>query len=146
MEVSFNLYQDKDYIDLTNMILALYREDPEGEPINECKINSTINEYQKNPQKVKVYLFKQDDVNIGYAILVYFWSNEYGGNILTIDELYVVEKYRGKGVATAFLSYVEDIENFVALQMETTPSNQRALEYYMSLGFLPSQNAHLIKR
>ena len=145
MAVNYNLYQENDYEDLTKMIVSLYCEDPEGEPINKCKINNTIREYQKNPQKINIYLLKEDDVNIGYAILVYVWSNEYGGNILTIDELYVVENHRGKGAATEFLSFVEHIENIVALQLETTPSNQRALEYYKRVGFLPSQNAHLIK-
>ncbi len=145
MEVNFKLYKDHDYEDLRKMILSLYSEDPEGEPMNEGKINITITEYQKNPQKINIYLIKEDDTNIGYAILVYVWSNEYGGNILTIDELYVAENYRGKGVATEFFAYVERIENIVALQLETTPSNRRTLEYYKRQGFLPSQNVHLIK-
>lgn len=90
-------------------------------------------------------MIEKSGENIGYAILVYFWSNEWGGNILVIDELYVVENCRGKGVATEFLSYAGNFENIVALQLETTPSNQRVLEYYKRLGFLPCQNTHLIK-
>jgi hypothetical protein len=97
MDVEYRLYRDNDYKDLLKMIYSLYNEDPEGEPISENKINNTINEYKKNPQKISIYLFKKGDESIGYALLVYFWSNEYGGNILTIDELYVTEKYRSKG-------------------------------------------------
>ena len=145
MNIEYKLYQENDYKDLLKMIFSLYNEDSEGEQISECKINNTINEYEKNPQKISIYLFKKGEENIGYALLIFFWSNEYGGNILTIDELYVVEKYRGKGVATEFLSHIETIENIVTLQLETTPSNQRAFEYYERLGFLPSQNTHLIK-
>ncbi len=145
MDVEYRLYRDNDYKDLLKMIYSLYNEDPEGEPISENKINNTINEYKKNPQKISIYLFKKGDESIGYALLVYFWSNEYGGNILTIDELYVTEKYRSKGIATKFLSHIETFENIVALQLETTPSNQRVLEHYKRLGFLPSHNTHLIK-
>ena len=118
MRERFKPYQESDYQDLKNMIIDLYDEDPEGEPINECKLNNTINEFQKNPQKIQIYLFKEGDENIGYAILVYFWSNEYGGNILTIDELYVMKKYRGKKVATEFFSYVASFENVVLLSGE----------------------------
>lgn len=145
MDVEYRLYRDNDYKDLLKVIYSLYNEDPEGEPISENKINNTINEYKKNPQKISIYLFKKGDESIGYALLVYFWSNEYGGNILTIDELYVTEKYRSKGIATKFLSHIETFENIVALQLETTPSNQRVLEHYKRLGFLPSHNTHLIK-
>jgi len=85
------------------------------------KIKRTIAESRKNPDKVIIYMFQREKKNIGYAILVFFWSNEYGGNIVTIDELYVKEEYR-------------------------TPSNQRAFNYYKKLGFVPSGNNHLIKQ
>lgn len=145
MAVSFNLYQEDDYKDLVQMIVALYDEDAEGEQISESKINSTISESRKNPQKITIYMFKDNDENIGYAILVFFWSNEFGGNILTIDELYVLKKYRGKGIATNFLSHIKGTEGIVAMQLETMPSNQKALDYYKRLGFLTSQNTHLVK-
>ena len=146
MKVNFKLYEENDYKDLLLMITSLYDEDPEGEQISEFKINNTIIEFQENPQKLNIYMFKNCNENIGYAILVFFWSNEFGGNIINIDELYVVEKHRGKGIATKFLYYVEGIEKIEALQLETTPSNQNALEYYKRLGFLPSENTHLIKQ
>lgn len=102
MELSFELYKDNDYDDLKNMILQLYQEDPEGELMNDCKINETIFEFKMNPQKINIYMLKSHGQNIGYAILVYFWSNEYGGNIVTIDELYVIPAAREKGVSTEF--------------------------------------------
>jgi len=146
MELRFELYKDSDYDDLKNMILQLYQEDPEGEQMNDCKINETIDEFKINPQKLNIYMLKNHGQNIGYAILVYFWSNEYGGNIVTIDELYVNPDARGKGVSTEFLSHVERLENMVAIRMEVTPSNQMALSYYQRLGFALCQNTHLIKQ
>ncbi len=146
MELSFELYKDNDYDDLKNMILQLYQEDPEGELMNDCKINDTIFEFKMNPQKINIYMLKSHGQNIGYAILVYFWSNEYGGNIVTIDELYVIPAAREKGVSTEFLNHVERLENMVAMQMEVTPSNQRVLSYYQRLGFALGQNTHLIKQ
>ena len=146
METEFRRYQEKDYIDLLEMIFSLYREDPEGKPIDEEKIKRTIDEFWKNPDKVKIYMFQTGDKNIGYAILVYFWSNEYGGDIITIDELYVNDACRGRGIATEFFSFVERMENKAALQLETTPSNQKAFNYYKRLGFVPSENMHLIRQ
>jgi GNAT superfamily N-acetyltransferase len=140
----FRLYEETDYDDLLEMIRSLYREDPEGEPINEEKIRRTIAESRSYPEKLSIYMLSSGNVNVGYAILVYFWSNEYGGNIIFIDELYVKEPYRSQGIGTEFLSFAERIKNKVALQLETTPGNSRALAYYKKLGFVPSRNTHLM--
>lgn len=145
MKTEFVLYEDKDYADLINMIKALYQEDPEGEPMNSQKIKMTICEFENHPDKVGVYMLKSQGQNIGYAILVYFWSNEYGGTIVNVDELYVVESHRGKGVSTEFMDFVGRLENAVAVQLEVTPSNHRALAYYKRLGFELSPNTHLLK-
>lgn len=146
MKTEFWLYCRSDYDDLQEMVFSLYREDPEGEAMNEEKITRTIAETEKNPDKVSIYMLKRNEKTIGYAILVNFWSNEYGGNILTIDELYVKTEYRGQGAGTEFFSFVEDLKNKTALQLETTPSNQKAYNFYTRLGFVPDENTHFIKR
>ncbi|MGE7623859.1 GNAT family N-acetyltransferase [Viridibacillus sp. NPDC096237] len=82
---------------------------------------------------------------IGYSILVYFWSNEYGGNILFIDELHIKEKSRNKGIGAYFLNCMEKMDNIVALQLETNPSNKKVFDYYTRLGFEVLGNTQLIK-
>lgn len=144
--VNFKDYTECHYHVLLEMIHALYNEDPEGEPIDEVKISKTINEFRKNPQKLTIKMFMLNDEVIGYAILVYYWSNEYGGNILSVDELYIKEGYRNKGIGTSFLNTIAERKDIVALQIETTPSNEKAFIYYKGLGFTPSKNNHLIKR
>lgn len=146
MDTTFRLYLEEDYPDLTEMIFSLYREDPEGEQMDEGKIRRTIAEYRRNPDKVRIYMFRKGEENIGYAILVYFWSNEFGGNVVTIDELYVKKDYRSGGIGTEFFTFAEKLENKTALQLETTPSNRRVCDYYKRLGFVPSENTHLIKQ
>lgn len=145
MDIEFRKYSNDDYIKLLEMITALYDEDPEGQQMDEFKVNVTINEYKKNPQKLDIIMFAKGNKIIGYSILVYYWSNEYGGNILNIDELYVKKEFRNQGIGTYFFSFIEKMNNIVAYQLETTPPNKRALNYYEQLGFKRSKNAHLIK-
>lgn len=145
MDIEFRKYTNNDYKELLEMITALYDEDPEGQQMDEFKVNATINEFKQNPQKLDIVMFIKDNIIIGYSILVYYWSNEYGGNILNIDELYVKKEFRNQGVSTYFLSFIEKMDNSVTFQLETTPSNQRALNYYEQLGFKRSTNTHLIK-
>jgi ribosomal protein S18 acetylase RimI-like enzyme len=59
--------------------------------------------------------------------------------------LYVKEAYRGQGIGTAFFRYIEGLGGIAAMQLETTPSNRRTVDFYRRLGFAPSENTHWIK-
>jgi GNAT superfamily N-acetyltransferase len=50
---------------------------------------------------------------VGYALLISFWSNELGGEVCNIDELFVAPLYRGRGLATALLEELADKEQSV---------------------------------
>jgi ribosomal protein S18 acetylase RimI-like enzyme len=88
-----------------------------------------------------------DPTVIGYSILIFYWSNEYGGDVLHIDELYVKPEHRGRGVATSFFKEILRTakDKTVALELEVTPRNTRALRYYKRLGFKETTNLHLMR-
>ena len=169
MNITFRNYEEKDFNELKDMIFALYAEDPEGEPMTEAKVKATVNESLLHPEKVKLIMIcttktnpvsdantnantitnaddnADDNKVIGYGIVVMFWSNEYGGNIVNIDELYVKEAYRNKQVATSFIIHQKTAyPNSVALQLEATPSNDAAMNLYKRLGFELSANSHMM--
>ena len=85
-------------------------------------------------------LAEVDGVVVGYALLVSFWSNEYGGEICAIDELYVKPSHRSRGVSTSLFDEVIGDRMLwpghpVALELEVTPDNDRARALYERLGF-----------
>jgi len=88
-KMKFRAFKYADYSELKRMIHALYREDPGNEQITDEKISKTVKELRKNPSKGKIIIFEKRKVTIGYSILIFYWSDEYGGDILHIDELYV---------------------------------------------------------
>ena len=143
--MNFRPFKDGDYSEFRRMCGALYREDPVDERITERKIARTVQELRENPYKGRIIIFEEDGVIVGYSILILYWSNEYGGNILHIDELYVKPHHREHGVASNFFQYVsQEFKNqIVALQLEVTPSNKKAMAYYRKLGFKKTRNVHL---
>ncbi len=136
-----------DPAELEEMIEGLYAEDPEGEPISHTKIQSTIQELTRYPEKGRVVIFKAESDIVGYALIIFYWSNEYGGNILHIDELYVKKAWRNQGIATQFFAALPlaEMPSVKALQLEVTPSNLHAQTYYERLGFQASTNVHLVQ-
>jgi ribosomal protein S18 acetylase RimI-like enzyme len=112
------------------------------------KIERTVQELLLYPEKGTITMFSVNEVVVGYAIVIYYWSNEYGGNIASIDEFYVKPFWRRKGVGSSFLEYVTTMKNgdVKGVQLEVTPLNERAFAYYSRHGFAPTKNRHLFKK
>jgi len=148
INVHFRAFTESDLPELELMILGLYKEDAYGEPMSSGKIQRTVQELTSHPAKGQIIVFHMAEVVVGYAIVIYFWSNEYSGNIATVDELYVKPPWRGQSIGTAFLRSMEasDDASVQGVQLEVTPVNEQALAYYLRLGFEPVSNHHLFKK
>ncbi|MBD2105287.1 N-acetyltransferase [Leptolyngbya sp. FACHB-261] len=56
-----------------------------------------------SPQLVKIWMIVVNSYAIGYAILTFAFSFEFGGLLATIDEIYIASEKRGKGLGTSVL-------------------------------------------
>lgn len=148
MHVVFREFRASDWSELEQMVMGLYAEDPDGAPMTRDHLEATVQELTRHPSKGRLVMFTVDHAIVGYALVIFYWSNEYGGNIVHIDELYVKAPWRQRGIARQFLTDLRhaDATTTKALQLEVTPTNKRAYAYYQKLGFMPSPNTHLVQR
>lgn len=153
MSIHFRVATAADWEVLQPLMLTLYQEDPSPHPVTPAKIDRTLQESVKHPEKLQLIAFEQTDQPaeehvMGYALLVFYWSNEIGGNVVFIDELLIAPAYRGQGIATQFFTWLEHTFATVAsgFALETTPANTRARALYEKLGFRPYKNQLLFKR
>ena len=127
--------------DLTAMMLALYTEDPAcyvRQPTAEsCR--QTIRFLLDHPDRGQIILMLDNNHPCGYAILIPYWSNEFAGTVLFIDELFVKPNHRGRGIATEFLRSLTVNPPFdaISLALEVSPKNDRARRLYAAMGFAP---------
>jgi ribosomal protein S18 acetylase RimI-like enzyme len=142
--VKFRAFRQEDLAEVKQLIFQLYEEDPEGQPITGEKIDNTVRELSEHPEKGELLVFTEAKEIVGYAIVIYYWSNELGGDVLHIDELFVKKSWRSRGIASHFIEQISK-RDAAALQLEVTPSNEHALSCYKKLGFEPSKNLHLLK-
>lgn len=141
----FRTFEAKDHPLLRDWIKQYYTEDHPGFLMEDEQIDLTLNEFTKHPEKGCVLILTEGEEAVGYCIIVYFWSNERGGNILNIDELFIAPAHRGKGLGSAFLKELlaHPLNGSVAFELVTTPQNSRARELYKKLGFQESSDVHL---
>lgn len=144
----YSPFRRSDTRELTAMILALYRESPTGQKMSLAKIRRTIAEFTARPDKGAITIVRCGGRIVGYYILVYFWSNEYGGNIVHVDELFIKPRWRSKGLGAACLRHIAalPVKNLRGLHLETAPDNLRARAFYAREGFGPPANLHLFRK
>ena len=125
---------------IVRMCLALYAEDPGPEPITAENIWRTLHALREKPMRGRAVVLELEGRACGYGLIISYWSNELGGDIDIIDEIYVEPPCRGQGHATSLIeALAAGTEPFaskvVALALEVTPDNLRARRLYERLGF-----------
>lgn len=136
--------------------LALYVEDPATDPVPAAHTRRTLEALRAQPARGQVVVLDSAGGGggagtvCGFALLVSVWSNELGGEVCSIDELYVAPSARGGGHGSALLEALARAAppcppGAVALALEVTPDNARARALYERLGFR-GKNLHLRRR
>jgi GNAT superfamily N-acetyltransferase len=85
----------------------------------------------------RVWILEDDALPVGYVVLTVSFSMEYGGLRGFVDDLFVRQPYRGRGLATAALAEVRracERLSVRALQVEVGPENDTAQRVYRRIG------------
>lgn len=127
-------------------MLALYAEDPAPVPVLAEQCQHTLRRLRAEPQRGVAIGCEGSAGLVGYALLCSFWSNELGGEVCIIDELFVAPAERGRGHATELVKsllarQMPWFRDAVAVELEVTPGNGRARRLYERLGFRAYANA-----
>lgn len=130
------------------MAIGLYTEHPGPVPMTAEKVSRTFRQFRAHPETGAVYVIEEPGAaqTVGYTVVATFWSNEYGGPALVVDELYVDPAFRGLGIGRAALTALETrarAEGRPALLLEVEHDNPRARKLYESLGFRLTGRDHL---
>lgn len=134
---------------IVEMSLGLYEEDPSDYPIDASQIRRTLSTLRAEPWRGRPVVLEVGGQAAGYALLISFWSNELGGEVCDIDEVYLRAPYRGRGHGSLLFDLLERAELWpappAALTLLVSPTNGRARALYERLGFR-GRNLSMIRR
>jgi ribosomal protein S18 acetylase RimI-like enzyme len=126
---------------IVSMCLALNADDPGPAAVHPRQVLRTLSKLREQPYRGRAVVCEINGSVAGYALLISFWSNEIGGEVCVIDELFVEPAHRGCGLATELLTMLTDGEQSLwprkaaALALEVSPANDRARALYERFGF-----------
>ena len=81
------------------------------------------------------YLFEEDGEIAGYAQLSRSYSQEAGGTVVWVEEIYVRPEFRGAGLGRALLRMLPELAPAARYRLEIEPDNARAEKLYREMGF-----------
>ncbi|WP_170463311.1 GNAT family N-acetyltransferase [Ruegeria arenilitoris] len=96
-----------------------------------------------------VYLVGPGRAPLGYVILTFGWSVEFGGMDAFVDEIYIRPAVRGRGIATEVLLDLPKAlaeAGLTALHLEVDRTNETAQKLYLRTGFKPRDRYVLMSR
>jgi GNAT superfamily N-acetyltransferase len=136
-------------LDAVLALMAQMQEiDPWEHPFDEVAVRCDLVELVENPSLGILQLVLDGERLVGYLAVCFDFSLEYHGKCAWIDELFVNEQYRGKGIGTRLLELAESISRdhgARTLHLEVNHGN-RAIGLYHRLGFVDHHRYLMTKR
>ena len=122
---------------LLPLMRDLQRDDPWSVPFHEEKVRTSALELLQSPSMGRVFLIYHGELCIGYLVLSFDFSLEYGGKNAWIDELFVQSEFRGQGIGSSALDFAAQTARELGakvLHLEVNRGNP-AIHLYRRCGF-----------
>lgn len=122
--------QDFAKIHSLNEEFSLFIQTPE-------KFKITIDQMKEEQEHFKILVVEKEDGEIiGFATTFLAWYS-WTGKSLYLDDLYITENYRGKGLGSKLMDEVFDLaktEKCKKVKWQVSKWNQNAIDFYKSKG------------
>ena len=112
-----------------------YHTDAVNAPVPTENYAAAFDEMMSGDTYLRGYIFEDGGEPCGFALLSRTYSQEAGGISVTIEEIYITEEHRGKGLATEFFEYLKAQPNIMRLRIEVEDYNEGAKRLYERMGF-----------
>ncbi len=139
---------ESDYQTYVEMSKKFYASDAVASPIPESHFEQTFQLIINNSPLLRGIVYEWDGQICGYALLAFMYSNEFGGIVVLLEEMYIDPQYRGKGIGKELFAYIEREYQSTSkcLRLEVSRSNHKAIELYTSLGYEEWSYMQMVKK
>ncbi|MDX1372914.1 MAG: GNAT family N-acetyltransferase [Nitrososphaeraceae archaeon] len=127
--------------EILELVVEFYGIDRKDKRANTLK--GCIAEFLNYPKYGSAFIIKYAGEIVGYVILAFGFSFEYGGRDSFIDEFYIKPEYREKGIGGIALDYIikyARTTGIKAIHLEVKEKHKKAERLYIKKGFKEHKN------
>lgn len=86
---------------------------------------------------IEGFVFEDAGEILGYSMVAKSYTTEFGGLCVWIEDLYIKEEFRGKGIGGEFFDFIEKRyeDKAVRYKLEVEDENVRAVSMYKKIGY-----------
>jgi diamine N-acetyltransferase len=134
--IELRLATEEDALTILKLMEKFYFID--NYPFNRETVQPNLKLLITNESLGRLWLIESKNEIIGYLALTFGFSFEYGGRDAFIDEFFIVEEFRGKGIGKTVLQLLEPLAleaGVQTLHLEVEPHNKAGNQLYLKSGF-----------
>jgi ribosomal protein S18 acetylase RimI-like enzyme len=134
--ISFAPATTADLETVFSMMRALYEYDRLD--FEESRLRRALLGLLQDGRLGRVFLIRDGEAVAGYVALTFQYGLEAGGREIFIDELFIKEPHRGRGLGRDALKFLDELARFegaVALHLAVEIHNTKAQGFYLAAGF-----------
>ena len=110
----------------------------EGYPFDFGTTKLNLHKFIADINLGRLWLLILEEEIIGYLVMAFGFSFEYGGKDALIDEFFIIEVYRDKGIGVKTIEFVTHQAKMLGvntLHLEVERHNERGMSLYVKQGF-----------
>lgn len=147
MEITFKIANNGDIPLLLDLMKSFYAL--EGYPLEHDIAGKVLLKLINDPSLGYVWLINDQEKAVGYVVLTFGFSLEYHGRDAFIDEIFIIENYRNRGIGKKTLVFIDEmcLKNGVnAIHLEVKRKNENARILYKKSDFQDRGRFLMVKK
>ena len=147
MAVIFKVADKTDIPEILKMMISfnsIYKY-----PFDEKLSKGNLLRFLRNKELGRIWLIFEEEIIVGYVVLTFGFSFEYKGRDAFIDELFLKEAYRNKGIGKKTMEFLEKQASQLdlgAIHLEVERNNDKAAKLYTQQGYKDYDRDMLTKK
>lgn len=128
--------REEDREELFSMAKELYGGGACDHEVPESNFEATLQECLRSREYARTLMLEDETGIVGYFMMSFTWSNEVGGKVVLLEELFFKDSSRGKGYGTEVFAWAErEYPDAKRFRLEAAPGNTKAIALYERLGY-----------
>lgn len=126
---------------------TFYHSDAVLHPIPDAHLEKSFDLMTQGSPYMEGYMVEANGECAGYAIVSLTYSNEAGGIVVWLEELYISPAFQGKGLGGEFFDYIERqyAGRAARIRLEAARGNAGAIRLYQRRGYREFDYYQMVK-